>query len=147
MIKHNIILVECNPLYQILFEIKNNFLFAIKNFILKDLKLQYGKPATPELILNAEDLLLDQLNLQGYAFAKILERKVFADLKSQEVKVKIEVDIGPLTYFVNCLLKVYNEYKKALSTKKLHGKRAIFTILKKLKKLKKRWTYQVFFVR
>ena len=37
MIKHNIILVECNPLYQILFEVKNNFLFAIKNFILKDL--------------------------------------------------------------------------------------------------------------
>jgi len=37
MIKYNIILVECNPLYQILFEIKNNFLFEIKNFILKDL--------------------------------------------------------------------------------------------------------------
>ena len=30
MIKHNIILVECNPLYQILFEIKNNFLFEMK---------------------------------------------------------------------------------------------------------------------
>ena len=38
MIKYNIILLECNPLYQILFEIKNNFLFEIKNFILKDLK-------------------------------------------------------------------------------------------------------------
>ena len=37
MIKHNIILVECSPLYQILFEIKNNFLFEMKNFILKDL--------------------------------------------------------------------------------------------------------------
>ena len=37
MIKYNIIIIECNPLYQILFEIKNNFLFAIKNFILKDL--------------------------------------------------------------------------------------------------------------
>ena len=37
MIKHNIILVECNPLYQILFEVKNNFLFEMKNFILKDL--------------------------------------------------------------------------------------------------------------
>ena len=32
MIKHNIILVECNPLYQILFEIKNNFLFEMKKF-------------------------------------------------------------------------------------------------------------------
>ena len=38
MIQYNIILVECNPLYQILFEVKNNFLFGIKNFILKDLK-------------------------------------------------------------------------------------------------------------
>ena len=37
MLKHNIIIVECNPLYQILFEIKNNFLFEMKNFILKDL--------------------------------------------------------------------------------------------------------------
>ena len=37
MIKYNIILIECNPLYQILFEIKNNFLFEVKNFILKDL--------------------------------------------------------------------------------------------------------------
>ena len=37
MIKYNIIIIECNPLYQILFEIKNNFLFEIKNFILKDL--------------------------------------------------------------------------------------------------------------
>ena len=37
MIKYNIIIIECNPLYQILFEIRNNFLFAMKNFILKDL--------------------------------------------------------------------------------------------------------------
>ena len=86
---------------------------------LKDLKLQYGKPATPELILNAEDLLLDQLNLQGYAFAKILERKVFADLKSQEVKVKIEVDIGPLTYFGQLSIKGLQRVQESFIYKKI----------------------------
>ena len=37
MIKHNIIIFESNPLYQILLEIKNNFLFEIKSLTLRDL--------------------------------------------------------------------------------------------------------------
>ena len=35
--KHNIIIFESNPLYQILLEIKNNFLFEIKSLTLRDL--------------------------------------------------------------------------------------------------------------
>ena len=37
MVKHNIIIFESNPLYQILLEIKNNFLFEIKSLTLRDL--------------------------------------------------------------------------------------------------------------
>ena len=37
MIKHNIIIFESNPLYQILLEIKNNFSFEIKSLTLRDL--------------------------------------------------------------------------------------------------------------
>ena len=37
MIRYNIIIFESNPLYQILLEIKNNFLFEIKSLTLRDL--------------------------------------------------------------------------------------------------------------
>jgi translocation and assembly module TamA len=66
---------------------------------LQDLSIQIGEPATPERILDAEDLLLDHLNLQGYAFAKILKRDVFADQENQNVIVLVDVETGPLTYF------------------------------------------------
>ncbi len=39
MIKHNIIILECDPLYKILIEIKNNFSFEIKCFSLEDLNM------------------------------------------------------------------------------------------------------------
>ncbi len=66
---------------------------------LEDLKVEIGSPALPEMILSAEDILLDRLNLQGYAFASIKKRDVFADKKAQSVIVCLVVDIGPLTYF------------------------------------------------
>ena len=43
--------------------------------------------------------MLDCLNVQGYAFASIKKRDVFADKKARNVIVCIVVDIGPLTYF------------------------------------------------
>ena len=76
MIKYNIILVECNPLYQILFEIKNNFLFEIKNFILKDLS---KADLTNSLILSKfihKDYLLKNENID--------EKKIIFLLKKNE---------------------------------------------------------------
>lgn len=58
-----------------------------------------GAPALPETIIHAEDLLLDQLNLQGYAFASIKKRKVFADQTARHLLVHLFVELGPLTYF------------------------------------------------
>ena len=64
-----------------------------------DLKVTLGEAALPETILTAEDLLLDKLNLQGYAFAAIKKRDVFADQKEKEVIVWLVVETGVLTYF------------------------------------------------
>ena len=76
MIKYNIFLVECNPLYQILFEIKNNFLFEIKNFILKDLS---KADLTNSIILSKfihNDYLLKNKNID--------EKKIIFLLKKNE---------------------------------------------------------------
>ena len=76
MIKHNIILVECNPLYQILFEIKNNFLFEMKNFILKDIN---NADLTNSIILSKfihKDYLLKNENID--------EKKIIFLLKKNE---------------------------------------------------------------
>ena len=74
MIKHNIILVECNPLYQILFEIKNNFLFEIKNFILKDLS---KADLTNSIILSKfihKDYLLKNKNIEQKKIIFLLKK-------------------------------------------------------------------------
>ena len=74
MIKHNIILVECNPLYQILSEIKNNFLFAMKNFILKDLN---NADLTNSIILSKfihKDYLLKNKNIEQKKIIFLLKK-------------------------------------------------------------------------
>ena len=74
MIKHNIILVECNPLYQILFEIKNNFLFEMKNFILKDLN---NADLTNSIILSKfihKDYLLQNKNIEQKKIIFLLKK-------------------------------------------------------------------------
>ena len=76
MIKHNIILVECNPLYQILFEIKKNFSFEMKNFILKDLN---NADLTNSIILSKfthKDYFLKNKNIE--------QKKIFFLLKKNE---------------------------------------------------------------
>lgn len=86
---------------------------------LQDLNIQIGKPATPESILDAEDLLLDHLNLQGYKFAKILKRDVFADQENRNVIVLVDVDTGPLTYFGKIRINGLERVKESLILKKL----------------------------
>ena len=64
MIRYNIIIFESNPLYQILLEIKNNFLFEMKNFILKDLN---NADLTNSIILSKfihKDYLLKNNNIE-----------------------------------------------------------------------------------
>ncbi len=86
---------------------------------LKDLSIELGEPATPEKILDAEDLLLDRLNQQGYAFAKILKRDVFADQQNQNVIVLIEVETGPVTYYGPIKMTGLERVKESFILKKL----------------------------
>lgn len=86
---------------------------------LKTLKVEIGAPALPETILSAEDLLLDELNLQGYAFASIKKREVFADQKAKTVLVLIEVETGPLTYFGPLTINGLERVKEKFFDKKL----------------------------
>lgn len=85
---------------------------------LKELKVKLGDAALPETILSAEDTLLDLLNLQGFAFASIKQRDVFADQQAKSVIVSIAVETGPITYFgdlkINGLERVHESffYKK-----------------------------------
>lgn len=86
---------------------------------LKDLNISLGDPATPESIINAEDLLLDNLNLQGYAFAKITKRDVFADQQAKNVIVLVEVETGPLTYFGSIRVTGLDRVQESFIRKKL----------------------------
>lgn len=101
---------------------------------LEDLKIQIGEPALPEAILNAEDLLLDKLNLQGYAFAKINKRDVFADQREKVVVVLLEVETGPLTYFGPIKIKGLERVKQCFFFRKLRWQEGDVYDPKKLEK-------------
>lgn len=86
---------------------------------LEDLKIKLGDPALPETILAAEDTLLDQLNLQGYAFASIQKRDVFADQQAKNVIVWIIIEPGPLSYFGPTKMTGLERLKEQFFFKKL----------------------------
>lgn len=86
---------------------------------LKDLKVKLGEPALPETILTAEDILLDKLNLQGFAFASIKKRDAFADQQAKNVIVWLVVDTGPLTYFGPLKITGLERVKESFFYKKL----------------------------
>lgn len=87
---------------------------------LKDIDIHIGEPALPETILSAEDNLLDQLNLQGFAFASIKARDVYADEEAKNVIVWIVVETGPKTYFGPLTITGADRLKDSFFNKKLH---------------------------
>lgn len=86
---------------------------------LEDLKVQIGEIAIPETILSAEDLLLDKLNINGYAFASIKNREVLANQKENAVLVRLVVDTGPLTYFDSITITGLDRVEENFIYKKL----------------------------
>jgi len=119
MIKHNIILVECNPLYQILFEIKNNFLFEMKNFILKDLN---NADLTNSIILSKfihKDYLLKNKNIEqkkiifllkkNENFGKInISQYIFYPLNIYDLVEKINTELIKQKYNDQSFIKILN---------------------------------------
>lgn len=67
--------------------------------LLDDLGLTIGGPALPRLIIEAEELLILQLEKKGYPLAKIKNREVIADQSTRSIHVTLHVNTGPLCYF------------------------------------------------
>ena len=119
MIKHNIILVECNPLYQILFEIKNNFLFAMKNFILKDLN---NADLTNSIILSKfihKDYLLKNKNIEQKKIIFLLKKNenfnkinntqyIFYPFNIYDLVEKINTELIKQKYNDQSFIKILN---------------------------------------
>ena len=119
MIKHNIILVECNPLYQILFEIKNNFLFEMKNFILKDLN---NADLTNSIILSKfihKDYLLKNENIDKKKIIFFLKKNenfdkinnsqhIFYPLNIYDLVEKINTELIKQKYNDQSFIKILN---------------------------------------
>ena len=111
MIKHNIILVECNPLYQILFEIKNNFLFEMKNFILKDLN---NTDLNNSIILSKfihKDYLLKNKNIEQKKIIFLLKRNENFDKINNSQHIFYPFNIYDLVEKINAELikQKYND--------------------------------------
>ena len=119
MIKHNIILVECNPLYQILFEIKNNFLFEMKNFILKDLN---KADLTNSIILSKfihKDYLLKNKNIEQKKIIFLLKKNenfnkinnsqyIFYPFNIYDLVEKINTELIKQKYNDQSFIKILN---------------------------------------
>ena len=119
MIKYNIILVECNPLYQILFEIKNNFLFEIKNFILKDLN---KADLTNSIILSKfihKDYLLKNENIDKKKIIFLLKKNenfdkinntqyIFYPFNVYDLVEKINTELIKQKYNDQSFIKILN---------------------------------------
>ena len=119
MIKHNIILVECNPLYQILFEIKNNFLFEMKNFILKDLN---NTDLNNSIILSKfihKDYLLKNKNIEQKKIIFLLKKNenfnkinntqyIFYPLNIYDLVEKINTELIKQKYNDQSFIKILN---------------------------------------
>ena len=119
MIKHNIILVECNPLYQVLFEIKNNFLFAMKNFILKDLN---NADLTNSIILSKfihKDYLLKNKNIEQKKIIFLLKKNenfdkinntqyIFYPFNVYDLVEKINTELIKQKYNDQSFIKILN---------------------------------------
>ena len=62
---------------------------------LADLGVVEGAIARSDLVLDAEDILVRRYQEQGYPFARISERQLEADHKTNKLDVSLEVDPGP----------------------------------------------------
>lgn len=65
----------------------------------EDLGITLNTPALPQKIVDAEDVLINFLECEGYPTAKIINREVIADQTSKTVSVVLHVDSGPLATF------------------------------------------------
>lgn len=92
---------------------------------LKTLGIEIGTPATPEKILDAQDTLLDKLNLAGYAFSEVSKREVLVDQTTHRVTVVLKINKGPLTYFGPVKVSGLDRVRQSFFDNKLRWQRGM----------------------
>lgn len=73
--------------------------FDYSSIDLNDLDINLNKPALPSDIIEAEERLVESMELQGYPLAKVTYREVLADQLKHSIHVILHVESGPLCYF------------------------------------------------
>jgi translocation and assembly module TamA len=66
---------------------------------LKSIGIELGKPAIARKILDAEQRLLTQLSMCGYPLAEIDKREILADGQTKTIRIKLNIDAGPVCRF------------------------------------------------
>ncbi|MBA3603019.1 MAG: BamA/TamA family outer membrane protein [Parachlamydiaceae bacterium] len=87
------------PLVEFLLKPVPGMTFCLDEITLDDIGVTLGTPALPELIIQAEEVLLKQMAQKGFPDAIIKKREVKADQKLKEIHVTIQVDSGLKAYF------------------------------------------------
>jgi translocation and assembly module TamA len=80
-------------------ELNQECAYPFADIDIQDLDIVINRPALPKDILNAENILIKQMEKDGYPLAKIVQREVIADQESKTVSVILHVDSGPLARF------------------------------------------------
>lgn len=93
--------------------------FYYEDVDLKDIGIVIGRPALPQTILEAEDLLIAKMEKQGHPLAKIKNREVIADQATRMIHVILYVDSGPLCYFGKITFKGHERVSPIFFEKKL----------------------------
>lgn len=94
-----------------------------KTFTLDDLDISIGEPAYPKTILDAEENLLKTMANRGYPLAKIVDRRVEADLTDKTIHVELSLDTGPFACFGPTTLSGNCKVSPAFFTKKIAWQR------------------------
>lgn len=64
-----------------------------------ELAVQIGCPARSDMILDAQDQILEKIACWGYPLSSIVDREVIVDQESKRVSVTYVVHPGPIAYF------------------------------------------------
>ncbi len=93
--------------------------FSYEDINLQDLGITLGQPALPQNILNAEELLILNMEKKGYPLAKVENREVLANQANHSIHVILHVNSGPLCYFGEITFKGHKRVSPNFFGKKI----------------------------
>lgn len=108
--------IETGPVYPLAsFEVLPESL----NILPEDLGICLYRPAYPSDIIAAEENLIHVLNRMGYPLSTMVDREVIADQNTKEIRVKLQVDPGPLAHFGKVIIDGNTCVKNAFIKQKI----------------------------